>query len=140
MSGATTKTYRMPWPSMASTPVQTPSAKHRPAIAIGEGVMLAMHGHPFLPPLTRQEPQDHPEQKGHARMQGERTVRQGAVQVDRGGPDGDLGQDERGDGDDEQLTGQVVSFVEARVTAGGGCRAARACGGRGRSSCRRACA
>ena len=60
--------------------------------AVGEGVMLAMHGHPLLTLLSGGEPEHDPEERVGRRVHDQRSVGQSAVQIDGGREHGDLGQ------------------------------------------------
>ena len=70
----------------------------RIAFFVGEGVVLAMDGDPLLRGQAGRQPQREPEEPGHRRVQRERAVRRGAMQVDGRAEDRHLNQD---DGDDQ---------------------------------------
>ncbi len=56
------------------------------------GMVLAVHGHPIARLHARGEPQPEPEKVAHGRMQVEGAVRLGAMQEDRHGRDGHVGE------------------------------------------------
>ena len=67
------------------------AAQHRAvgiAVPIGERVVLAMDGHPLAWILARRQPEHGPEQHIHGRVDGQRPVRQGAVEIRRRRDDG----------------------------------------------------
>jgi len=69
---------------------------------VGEGVMLSMDGDPLLTTLSRRQPQHRAKKHIRDRVHGQRSMRQGPVQVDGRREYGELGQrngDEGGDPD-----------------------------------------
>lgn len=68
--------------------------------AVGERVMLAMDGDPFLAALARRQPEHRPKEHVRARARRQRAVRKGAVQVDGRRDDRGLGQCDGDDRDD----------------------------------------
>jgi hypothetical protein len=64
------------------------------AFLVGEGVVLPVHGDPLPPVLARADPQDAAEEEVGDRMKAERAVREGPMQIHRGGDHGGLGHGE----------------------------------------------
>jgi hypothetical protein len=62
----------------------------RVAFHFGEGVVLAVHGDPFLRADTGGDPEAHPEHERDGRMKFERLVSGAAVEKDRRTEDGGL--------------------------------------------------
>jgi hypothetical protein len=69
----------------------------RVALAIGEGVVLAMDGHPLLPALSRRQPQHDAKGQVGQGVHPQRPVRQRAVQIDGRRHDGHLGDHDAND-------------------------------------------
>ena len=70
----------------------------RIAFFVGERVVLAMDGHPLFRGQAGRQPQREPEEPGHGRVQRERAVRRGAMEIDGRAEDRHLNQD---DGDNQ---------------------------------------
>ena len=102
----------------------------RVALSIGEGVVLAVDRHPLPAALPRGEPQEHPEQEIGGGMEGERSMGETAVQIDRRRDDRGLGEGERDEEYETGLSQQGTPFGRAGWCGTAGMQSERTAGDR----------